>query len=218
MVIVLLVAIILIVSVTLAAIFRESISVTRLFKVTNFSAQSVVWFDGVSDGGMATYKTTFGAVKASVDPNAPNYIGNLRAKVQYKGAGVGLIRVRMIEEWSTTSGDVRTVQPYQIDMPYTIASTYSGSGNKSAWFDNRATDRCLYYATPVSGAGTGAHDISLISGVNTSGLDLGVMPSDTVVTVIAEADVVQVNRYPQYWGLSALPWTGADSSTQTTLS
>ncbi len=220
MLIVLVSAIVLVVSVTFAAIFRHTTTVERIFEVSNFSAQSVVWFEKTVSGSpvivsSAAYTDSYG-VKVSIDPSDDNYLGNLRAKVLFKGAGVGLVRVRMVEEWSTTSNGVRTVQPYNLSMPYTLDNTYTGSGNKKAWLDNRMNDYCFYYTTPVYSAGTS--EIPLITGVNMAGLDLGVLPSDTDVHILFETDAVQVNRYQQYWGISALPWTSGVSSTQMELS
>ena len=40
-------------------------------------------------------------------------------------------------------------------------------------------------------------------------MDLGVLPITTQVHVLFETDAVQVNRYPQYWGLDKLPWAGS---------
>ncbi len=235
--IVLIVAIVLIASVTFAAIFRHSMTITRLFQVSNLSAQSVVWFDGVSESDMGKYKTEYG-VRASIDPSDDNYIGKLRAKVQYKGRGVGLVRVRMVEEWSTPNSytrtveeevdgdivqrqetvDYRTVFPYKLDMTYTLDSAFTGSGNQRAWFDNRTNDYCFYYATPVYSIGDTARDIPLITGVNTENIDLGLLPSDAQIHVLFETDAVQVNRYPQYWNITSLPWTGANSSTELEIS
>lgn len=213
--IVLIVAILLILSVTFAAIFRQSISVSGTFQASNFSAQSVVKFEGLSDTRMEPYKTSYGGVRASVDPNADNYIGKLRASVQYQGAGVGLIRVRLVEEWSVTKNGVRTVQPYQINIPYVVSDAYTASNNanQSAWYDNRLNDYCFYYATPVYSAGTST--IDLIEGVDATGIDLGVLPIDTEINILFETDAVQVNRYPQYWGLDRLPWTGSSAAVNT---
>lgn len=212
--IVLIVAVLLILSVTFAAIFRQSVDVTRTFSVSNFSAQSVVKFEGLSDSRMEPYRTSSGGVLASVDPAADNYIGKLRASVQYSGRGVGLIRVRLVEEWSTTKNGVRTVQPYQLSIPYIVSDLYNGSGaNQTKWFDNRASDYCFYYATPVYSTGTS--EIDLIEGVDASSIDLGVLPIDTQINILFETDAVQVNRYPQYWGLDKLPWTGSSADTHT---
>lgn len=235
--IVLIVAILLIVSVTFAAIFRQTLNVTRTFNVSNFSAQTVAKFvdeNGslLSDTRMAQYKTEYG-VRASVDPLAENYIGKLRASVLYKGSGVGLIRVRLTEEWSVpiytittvqeqVEGETverqvktktgRTVQPYQLDIPYVVSNAYTGSSgnNQSKWYDNRKNDYCYYYATPVYS--TGMSKIDLIAGVDTSGIDLGVLPISTEVQILFETDAVQVNRYPQYWSLDRLPWTATSAN------
>ena len=239
--IVLVVAILLILSVTFAAIFRQTVSVTRTFNVSNFSAQSIVKFADqhgeLSDARMEKYKTTSGGVRASVDPNAENYIGKMRVKVQYKGRGVGLIRVRMVEEWSvptytTTTVETpvegggtqqtsvrvktgRTVQPYQIEVPYIVTNAYNASNgaNQSKWFDNRAKDYCYYYATPVYSTGTSV--IDMISGVDATSIDLGVLPLDTEINILFETDAVQVNRYPQYWGMDRLPWTASTANVHT---
>lgn len=231
--IVLIVAIVLVVSVTLAAIFRQTIDISRLLEVSNLKAESVVTFDGVAN--IEEYTDEYG-IRASVDPYAPNYIGKLRASVRYSGRGVGLIRVRMVEEWSTpiyTSQTVtenvdgedvqrevkvktgRTVQPYPVLIPYTLPSgkTYdpeNDSGNESKWFDNRLEDYCFYYATPVYSLGTST--VPLITGVDV--FDLGLMPNSTEIHVMFETDVVQVNRYPQYWGISTLPWNDAASASE----
>lgn len=238
--IVLIVAILLILSVTFAAIFRQTISVTRTFNASNFSAQSVVKFvdqyGELSDARMEPYMTSYGGVRASVDPNAENYIGKLRASVKYQGRGVGLVRVRLVEEWSTPiyststvtqegeGGETvttttktktgRTVQPYQIEIPYVVSAEYTGSGgNQSAWYDNRAKDYCFYYATPVYSTGTSV--IDLITGVDATSIDLGVLPVDTEINILFETDAVQVNRYPQYWGLDKLPWAGSSADVHT---
>lgn len=216
--IVLIVAVVLVVSITFAAIFAQSTSFTRTFSVSNLSAESVVWFDGVGESAMANYKTATGSVIASVNANDANFIGKLRASVRYSGTGVGLIRVHMVEEWSTTrtvSGrSVRTVQPYRLDLPYNVTPLYvtgTDSGNAAKWLDNRVNDYCYYYAKPVYCNGTG--DIALISGaMNTNDLDLGILPEGTQVNVLVEADVVQVNRYPQYWNMTELPWTDGVSA------
>ena len=223
MLIVLIVAVVLVLSITFAAIFRQSNTIDRMFTVSNFSAESVVWFEKNVGGDTVTissdnYEDSYG-IRASVDPIDDNYIGNLHAKVRYKGAGVGLIRVRMVEEWSTTKSEnnqlVRVVQPYRLDLPYNLSpSAYSGSGaNQQAWLDNRASDYCFYYTTPVYSSGTS--ELPLIEGVDTDSIDLGVLPSDTVVHVLFETDAVQVNRYPQYWGMTSLPWTGTSAQINT---
>ena len=124
------------------------------------------------------------------------------------------LRGRLVEEWSTTKNGVRTVQPYQLSIPYIVSDLYNGSGaNQAKWFDNRASDYCFYYATPVYSTGTS--EIDLIGGVDASSIDLGVLPIDTQINILFETDAVQVNRSPQYWGLDKLPWTGSSADTHT---
>ena len=219
--IVTLVAVVLALSVTLASIYTQVETVNRIFTVSNLAAKVDVTFNGVSN--MSQYTTQYG-ITASADSSQPNYIGNLRVNVQYRGRGVGLIRVHLVEEWSrteTVSGNsVRTVQPYRLDIPYTLPAnktyTLSGSGadsgNQAKWLDNRAKDYCYYYATPVySTSGNTWKTIQLITGVDDTAIDFNLVPSGTDLHIIAEADVVQVNRYPQYWGITALPWNAPNT-------
>lgn len=222
--IVALVAIVLVVAVTFASMFRIVLpsAYSRTFSVSDFDARAVVTFDGVSD--MSTYKSGE-VVTASVDPDADNFIGNLRVSVNYTGHGVGFIRVHVMEEWSTTLSGVRTVQPAKLDMPYTIGASnalaYSGSGNQSKWYDNRAKDHCYYYAAPVYSSSDSTQTISLIAGLDQSGgdgdLDFNLIDPNTVIRLIIEADVVQVNRYPQYWNMTSLPWGGSSLGTDVDL-
>ena len=229
--IVLAVALILVLSATFA-LFTETVDGTRRFTLSNFTSDVVVYFDGhTSANNPAQPSGTTGRANyyevSMTDPdnNRTNYIGDLRVSVKYRGEGVGLLRVRVMEEWyteKTVSGStVRTVRPYSVEMPYFIgdnnALLYTGSlsGNKAKWFDNRANDYCFYYATPISHAGENAKTIEFIHGLDTSKIDFGAIDvNSTNVRVIIEADVVQVNRYPQYWNLTKLPWTGANSATE----
>lgn len=209
-------AVVLAVSVTLASIFTQSISVNRLFSVSNLVGDIAVSFDGGAD--IASYTDSNG-YRVSLKPSDPNYIGKLRVAVLYKGMGVGLVRVRITEEWSTTTDGVRTVMPFTLKFPYALASAYSASsGNQAAWYDNREEDHCFYYATPVRCASDSVtKSLSLITGLDTSA-DLTLADPNADIHVVVQADVVQVNRYPQYWNMTELPWTGGVSLTETTLS
>ena len=217
--IVAIVAVVLVVAVTLASIFTQIESVSRLFTLSNLVASADISFFGGAD--VSDYQTEYG-IKASADPLAPNYIGKLRVSVKYKGQGVGLIRVRIAEEWSTTANSVRKVLPFKLQLPYTIDSPYitgQDSGNAKKWFDNRDNDQHFYYATPVRCTSNSVEKtIPLISGGLAGSFNTNLLPAGADIHVVVEADVVQVNRYPQYWGMNSLPWVGGVSLTQEDLS
>ena len=215
--IVLAVALILVVSLTFA-LFTTTSSGTRQFTLANFTSGVEVSFDNFSStetgssAGTARYYTV-----NLTDASDTHYLGKLRVRVKYNGNGVGLLRVRVTEEWFTTDSGtgITTVMPHAIQMPYTVASPYvktgtgKDEGNHSKWWDNRTEDYCFYYATPISRASE--QTINLITGVDMTKIDTGALPSGTQMRIIIEADTVQVNRYPQYWGLYKLPWTDASS-------
>lgn len=218
--IVALVAIVLVVAVTFANMFRIAFDnpFSRTLRVADLDASAVVTFEknGSVVSNMSQYSSGYGYL-ASTNPSADNYIGNLRVSVNYKGYGVGLIRVRIAEEWSTTANGVRTVLPFKLKVPYTISTPYvtgTDTGNQLKWFDNRETDHRLYYAKPVYCASdSDTHSIPLIAGIAAGAVNTNLLPANTEVRIVVEADVVQVNRYPQYWGLTSLPWTNGESLT-----
>ena len=200
------------------ALFTNTISGVRRFTLSNFTSGVTVTFVDPTTSAVTTASPVGSAgggsyYAVSMNSAATNYLENLHVSVNFQGTGVGLIRVRIAEEWSRTDGtpSVRTVYPYKSLVPYAIAGTAYNSttgGNQRAWFDNRANDLCFYYATPVSSVNQ--RTIPLINGVDTSDLDLGAIKADTV-RILIKVDVVQVNRYPQYWGMNALPWSVADN-------
>lgn len=212
------VAILLVVSTTLAMFFSQ-VQVNLLLSVSNFHAYAEVWFDSTSGSG---FKDDRGYLVDLKNTSATNYIGNLKVNVSYAGNGVGLIRVRVVEEWSTAPDQntgVRQILPYAIKMPYLFgannANLSSGSGNQKKWFDNRENDYRLYYATPVyCTASNAAAKIPLITGFDTTKVDLAAIDASTQLHIQIEADVVQVNRYPQFWGMDVLPWASAIRTTE----
>ena len=214
---VLVIGIVLLLSLTLAGIYRVDLSVSRLFSLSNFNASSNVYFMK-GETRIEAVQAEHGGVKVSLDVEDDNYIGNLRVSVNYSGCGVGLIRVRVLDEWSVTANGVRTVMPH-LPIPFIIDPIYDSEteGNAKKWYDNRVTDGCFYYATPVRMTSDEPAEIRLITGLDDIAFDAGAVASETELHIIVEADVVQVNRYPQYWGLSALPWTDGVSDDVTDL-
>lgn len=207
-VIVAVVCLLAVVSLTLA-MFSRIESVSRLFTVSNFVSEGIVSFEGTDD--ISEFKTDSG-IKVSLNEADANYIGKLRVAVKYSGYGVGLIRVRIVEQWSTLSSDgVRHIMPYTLFMPYTIESKHEGTGNQRAWFDNREEDYRFYYATPVTSSSDEGTQLSLISGFDVDSIDVGAIAEGTELHIVVETEVVQVNRYPQFWGVDRLPWTDGNS-------
>ena len=220
--IVLAVAVILVLSMTVA-LFTFTESGKRRFTLSNFASSVEVSFDNFSTivdlANDSTAGSTVGGANyynVSLQSNAANYLGNFRVRVKYNGKGVGLVRVHVAEEWYETKTGYTEVKPFSIDIPYLIgannANLYSGTGNQAKWFDNRSSDYCFYYATPLTKSSETT--IPLITGLDTSKIDLDGISSGTNLRIMVEADVVQVNRYPQYWGINVLPWSGASSATE----
>ena len=200
-----------VVSLTLA-MFSRIESVSRLFTVSNVVSEGMVSFDGTED--ITPYKTDNG-IAVSLNPSDANYIGKLRVSVKYAGYGVGLIRVRVVEQWSTLdSSGIRHIMPYSLFMPYTIDSEYDGTGNQKAWFDNREADYRFYYATPVTSSTDSGTTIPMITGFDVNSIDVGAIAEGTQLHIYVETDVVQVNRYPQFWGINTLPWAESNSATE----
>ena len=205
-----------VVSLTLA-MFSRSVSVDRLFSVSNFGSEVVVSF---GESNIISKDEKKNGIKVSFNALDANYIGNLRVGVKYWGYGVGLIRVRVIEQWSTVDDEnkVRHILPYSINMPYIIDESYDGTGNKKAWYDNREEDYRFYYATPVTSSSDKGATISMITGFDVDSIDTGVMDQGTELHIVVETEVVQVNRYPQFWGMTKLPWTDGISATEEKIS
>lgn len=200
-----------VVSITLA-MFSRIESVSRLFTVSNFVSEGIVSFEGTDD--ITAFETDSG-IKVSLDSADANYIGKLRIGVKYAGYGVGLIRVRIVEQWSTVSADgVRHIMPYTLFMPYTLDAKHEGTGNSKAWFDNREEDYRFYYATPVMSSTDSGTVLPLVTGFDVDSIDVGAIAEGTELHIIVETEVVQVNRYPQFWGMTKLPWTDGVSASE----
>lgn len=216
--IVLFVATVMFITVTLA-LFINSVSLDRSFKVSNFRSNCVVYFD---NGASRIDCSGANNIEVSLDRGDDNFIGNLRVNVQYSGCGVGLVRARIIEEWSTFDSETntRTVVPYQIAVPYLTGTPYDNNekNNQKAWYDNRNTDYYMYYATAVRGySESKPESIPLITGLSEADMDFDTIPRGTELHITIQTDIVQVNRYPQFWKMTSLPWNGADSSTEVVL-
>ncbi len=164
----------------------------RILSLSNFQAEPVCSFEG-----SATIDSQYKDGKLiilSTDPEAPNYIGNFRVDVKYKGDGAAYLRVKMVHEYSVN--DVSTQHP--ANVPYATSDD---------WYDNRGNDYCYYYKNEVDADdNTSERTLKFITGLNDTAGDISSIADGVVIKVAVETDMVQINRYPQIWGIDHLPW------------
>lgn len=185
--------------------------VNDTFSLSNFKVQSDCYF---MNGTTRVEKTAYvdsetGIIKLSADSSAVNYIGNLRVDVKYKGTGYAYLRTKVVTQIKDSSGNV-TLSDSKI--PYKLSAVYSetNSNNQQAWYDNRNEDFCYYYASILNG-GENYTTLSMITGCETfdedSGFDIEYLNDyDYSIALAIECDMVQMNRYPQIWAVTSLPW------------
>lgn len=179
------------------------------------------------------YQTPGGTsmISVSFDKSADNYIGNLRLVAKVKGGSPAYLRVKILEEWTLDDTFIASVL-----TPYTIAQTpsqifgvrdenwftrlFPSWGQKNnlallpegdpnhAWYDNRVADFCFYYRTPIYPQDLESSvDMLLINGITDDNFDTMMNTSDnTQLNLIIEAQVVQPNRYREFFNLERLPW------------
>lgn len=207
------IAVLVLVSVTLAWLTVGDAVTNRVYSLSNFDAYAEIYF---TDGTTKTTPTKGGDGSIQVDytnTSATNYIGKLRVDAHFKGRGFAYIRLKMVQQWQDGSGTILqsdAVLPYNIDIPYLAEDT----GDQNKWYDNRRDDFCLYFANRLSltNADFPTNNSTYVEiPVIVAGFDAvemaAIAPSDAVslkTAFILEA--VQVNRYPQFWGMDTLPW------------
>ncbi len=208
------IAVVVLVGTTVAWLtFGEAIT-TRVYSLSNFNAYAEVYFEGGTNPP-ETYRNLDGSVSVDLtNSSAENYIGKIRVDVYYKGRGSAYVRLKTIQQWqeNTPTPPETNKRILQVNnaIPYTIAKPYlsTDSGNQEKWFDNRADDYCLYYATRLTAVNesyTLAADAKVITGVNIDQLN-AIKPDNATLKIGFTLEAVQVNRYPQFWGLESLPW------------
>ncbi len=127
----------------------------------------------------------------STNPNDDNYLGNFRVNVNQKGYSHAYVRVKFNVQWTMPDGTVTQ----NIELPFTF-------GEK--WYDNRQQDYCVYY-TESTGL-FASHDKSIITGFDFEKFQNETLSEIAIPKIAVTAESVQINRYPQMWGMDTLPW------------
>lgn len=197
MVLILLALILAIAGITVAWLTAGDAVLDRLYRLSNFDAYAEVYFEGGTNPP-ATFRNADGSLNVDIDnPAAENYIGKLRADAYYKGRGAAYMRLKTVQQWTDASG---TVLQADVRIPYALGTT---------WFDNRGNDQALYYADRYRGTDNSTYDTIpiIIAGFDQVAF-AATRPQGTVTLRLSfEFEAVQVNRYPQFWGIDSLPWT-----------
>ncbi len=184
---------------------RESQTIDM--SVSNFKAEPVCYFEGKENEHLT------GLIELSTNEEDPNYIGNFRVKVKYSGDGAGYLRVRMVHKFTTGTSDIAVQHPAKIPYATAKGMNEDGTTEVNLWHDNRSKDYCYYYQGTDKDKGRLDADsdekvksVQLITGLSKEASEMiaGFAEADAVIKVAVEADMVQINRYPQIWG--DLPW------------
>ena len=211
----------------------ETMVLENHLAITDFSIEKKICF---ISGGTPENEVTITDVMQNIDAepvggvtvnltnkSAPNYIGNLRVAVKVNSVSPVYIRVRILESWSEddefipsgftpytigTSEDILFAEGDKI-VASKLVKTLSGE-----WFDNRTQDFCFYYTVPVypESADLSApleNDIwmLLINGISDENLlKINNARPGVDLSMLISVDVVQPNRYREFWKIDALPF------------
>lgn len=187
LVVILSVAVLLVLGATLAWFFLYPTDANQQFSVANFQAEPECYFEGTEE----KFVDEDGLITLSINPEDANYIGKFCVDVKYKGDGAGYLRVKMVHEYSINGNSTQ----HPANVPYTVSND---------WYDNRGNDYCYYYKNELDANGDTEQTLNFIAANNA--INLGELADGIVIRVAVETDMVQVNRYPQVWGIDKLPW------------
>ncbi len=189
---VLLVTVLIVVGFSFAWFIMRTTDYNQTSSVSNFQANPVCYFEGY-DGNVADFTDSeTGLISLSTDSKQPNYIGKFRVRIDYTGKGSAYLRVKTVHEFSAGGSSTQ----YTAYVPYVT---------ENGWYDNRGNDYCFYYKSVLkSSSNTDKQSVSLINGVDD--VDIEDIAEGVEIRVAVEADMVQINRYPQLWGIDKLPW------------
>jgi hypothetical protein len=210
------IAVVVLVGTTVAWLTYGEAITTRVYSLSNFDAYAEVYFDGAVNPP-DFHQNADGSINVDLtNDTAENYIGKLRVDAYYKGRGSAYVRLKAIQQWQDSGGKILQADA---SIPYGIATPYlsTDTGNQAKWYDNRVDDFCFYYATPLKANNNTFTAIPII----TSGFDsvrmAAISPTGagTTLKVAFTFEAVQVNRYPQFWGMQRLPWVSPPVVTTT---
>lgn len=200
---------ILVAAITLAWFAVTNGPLAETFKLSNFDGASDCYFTNGSRYEVSSYKDADGSIRLSLDQEQPNYIGNFRVDVKYKGAGSAYMRVKVACEFDSAGAATLATSK----VPFIINNVYDEetAGNQAAWFDNRNADSCYYFADVIKGNKDSYTTLQLIKGINPTdedgSFDIEDLKDNGInVKVAVGVDMVQINRYPQFWKIDNLPW------------
>lgn len=199
-VIICLVAVVAIVSGTLAW-YSSTNSMTQLATLGTFNTTAYVQFD-TKDGLVTAAPGSDGFYALSTNPQDDNYIGNFKLHVVHKGYANSYVRVKMSVQWTMPDGTITQ----NVLLPFTFAEK---------WYDNRANDYCVYY-TEDTGL-FASHDKSIIESFDGEKFAQETLSETATPKLAVTVESVQINRYQQMWGIDALPWVEAQTSTSTAI-
>ncbi len=137
----------------------------------------------------------------STNPKDDNYLGNLRVAINQKGYSHAYVRVKFNVQWTMPDGTVTQ----NVQLPFTFAEK---------WYDNRSEDYCVYYTETIGLFAS--HDKSIITGFDLEKFQQETLSEIAVPKMAITAESVQINRYPQIWGMDNLPWTVTEAVPDTT--
>jgi len=205
------IAVILTAAGTFAWLVLDDEVLTRTFSLSNFDAYAKVYFDGSTNE--ENYRNADNSLSVDIDtPSAENYIGKLRVDALYKGRGRAYMRLKIVEQWKKDDGSTIKAVPANISIPFNIASPYltGDTGDQAKWYDNRQQDYCLYYAMRLVGTNNTSYDTIpvITAGFDQSAFAANYLRDTAGLTLdlSIELQAVQINRYPQFWGIDSLPW------------
>lgn len=174
--------------------FVTRTSLFQNFSVGSFDVSADVYF---SDNGEKVsadgYKDENGLYLLSLDEDDANYIGKLRVGILHDGSKA-CVRVTMNHQWTLADG---SIAQNKVAIPYRFAQN---------WYDNRNVDYSVYYkGRDLSGEAT-FKNADFITGFDAGSFDTSSIAEGTTVKVLIQVDAVQINRYPQVWGIEKFPW------------
>lgn len=166
-------------------------SLSTYLRLGNFKTSADVYFK-TEDGKIDAEKyVQDGLYTVSLEKSDDNYIGNFNIDCNYSGYGKAYVRVKIAAQWTSATGNITNAGV----LPFNVSK---------AWFDNREDDYCIYYSSNAGIADFS--NVNVVSGVDASALSNAVADDTATLQISVSADAVQINRYPQAWGIEKLPW------------